>query len=86
MSKWNDEKDTVIRQAYRDRTRLAEVAERLGTTRNAIAGRAFKLGLSKPIRIVALEISQKSWRIEQHTEIGRKISENSREKREAAHD
>lgn len=45
---WNEERDNIIRNMFSERKTAAQVAEQLGVTRNAVLGRAFRLGLSKP--------------------------------------
>lgn len=72
--KWTPEMDEIVTEAYRNRTRLAVIADQLGVTRNAITSRAFKLGLSKPIHLAAWEVSQQPWRINQFKNSGRKKS------------
>jgi hypothetical protein len=62
---WTDDMDDVVREAYRDRTRLAEVAQRLGVSRNAVIGRARRLGLNRPVAAVTLEIASIPWRAKQ---------------------
>lgn len=64
-TQWTDEMDEVVRAAYRDRIRLAEVAQKLGVSRNAIIGRARRLGLSRPVAEVTLEIASIPWRAKQ---------------------
>jgi hypothetical protein len=45
---WNKERDDVIRSMFSERKTAKEVGEALGVTRNAVLGRAYRLGLSKP--------------------------------------
>jgi hypothetical protein len=71
-SKWTLEMDDAVREAYATRTRLAEVAERLGVTRLAVIGRARVLGLCQPVDKVLLELAQIPWRIQQIRESARK--------------
>ena len=73
--RWTDEMDEVVRKAYRDRERLADVAVRLGVTRNAVSGRAWKLGLTRPISEVAQEMAEVPWRRAQVKEVGRRRRE-----------
>lgn len=47
MSKWTPEQDQIIRDAYEVGTRIKDIAEANGWTRNQVIGRARVLGLSK---------------------------------------
>jgi hypothetical protein len=66
---WQEHHDAMVREAYDKRIRLAEVAEKIGVSRNAVIGRARRLGLSKPCSIAYLEVAQQDWRREQMKEI-----------------
>lgn len=79
--KWTIEMDDVVREAYASRTRLAEVAEKLGVTRHAVIGRARVLGLCKPVDTVLLELAQIPWRIDQIREAARKRAKRPRPNR-----
>lgn len=42
---WTDERDAALRQGRKDGLSAAVIADQLGITRNAVLGRAFRLGL-----------------------------------------
>ncbi len=74
ITKWTPAMDDIVREAYKNRTRLRDVADQLGVSRNAVIHRAFRLNLSKPISVVALELAQQPWRIAQIKQSGRRKS------------
>lgn len=46
--RFTPEMDAAIRSGYASRTRVADIAEQAGVSRNAVIGRARRLGLSRP--------------------------------------
>lgn len=51
LTSWTKEQDDFLREQYRQISKKA-IGERLGKTKNAIIGRANRLGLTKPYREV----------------------------------
>ena len=45
MAEWTDEDDAILRAGYQDRLSARAIGQKLGRTRNAILGRAFRLAL-----------------------------------------
>ena len=50
---WNPEKDQILTQLYLEKKSNSFIGDVLGTTRNAVAGRAFRIGLKKEKQCVA---------------------------------
>ncbi len=72
---WSEHHDAAIREAYSRRTRLADVAEKIGVSRSALIGRARRLGLCKPREVALLEVAQQPWRREQNSMTCKKMRE-----------
>jgi hypothetical protein len=71
---WSEEHDAIVREAYDQRIRLADVAEKIGVSRNAVIGRARRIGLCKPGEVALLEVAQKDWRKEQLKDMRKRIN------------
>lgn len=48
--------DEIIRSGYSSKVKVADIARRVGLSRNAVIGRARRLGISRPRKAVEVEV------------------------------
>lgn len=76
---WTDADIALIRQAYKDRTRLLDVANKIGVSKNAVISKADKLGLTRSYGCQAIHGQQ--WVTDLYKEVAQKAAQTKRERK-----